>query len=76
MINKLKSYEFWVSVVGVLTVVLQGISTKLDIPYISQTMMTLLGALALGGILKRSSKPETNDDNTGEETDGKEGREE
>lgn len=32
MINKLKSYEFWVSVVGVLTVVLQGISTKLDIP--------------------------------------------
>ena len=42
----------------------------------SQTMMTLLGALALGGILKRSSKPETNDDNSGEETDGKEGREE
>ncbi len=38
--------------------------------------MTLLGALALGGILKRSSKPETNDDNSGEETDGKEGREE
>ncbi len=76
MINKLKSYEFWVSVVGALTVVLHGISTKLDIPYISQTMMTLLGALALGGILKRSSKPETNDDNTGEETDGKEGREE
>lgn len=54
MKTKLKSYEFWVSIVGAVTVLLQSISAKLNAPYVSECAMALLGALAVWGILKKA----------------------
>ena len=55
---KLKSYEFWVSVVSAIMVVLQSISIKFDLPYIQETVMGFLGILAVAGIIKKKEKNE------------------
>ena len=54
MKEKLKSYEFWLSVVSAVLVVLQAVSTKVDIPHITEVMTAFLGALSVAGILKRN----------------------
>ena len=53
---KLKSYEFWVSVVSAIMVVLQSISIKFNLPYIQETVMGFLGILAVAGIIKKKEK--------------------
>ncbi|MDE6757668.1 MAG: hypothetical protein K2J89_00150 [Clostridia bacterium] len=54
MKEKLKSYEFWVSVISAVLVVLQTMSTKLDIPHVTEVMTAFLGALCVAGILKKT----------------------
>lgn len=57
MSAKLKSYEFWVSIVSAVMVVLQSISLKFDVPYIQEVVMGFLGALAVAGIVKKTTPP-------------------
>ena len=57
MKEKLKSYEFWVSVFSAVMVVLQSISLKFDLPYIQEIVMGFLGALAVAGIVKKKDPP-------------------
>ncbi|MDE6473548.1 MAG: hypothetical protein K2L70_00405 [Clostridia bacterium] len=57
MKEKLKSYEFWVSVVSAVMVVLQSISLKFDLPYIQEVVMGFLGVLAVAGIVKKKAPP-------------------
>ncbi|MDE7192245.1 MAG: hypothetical protein K2O35_07245 [Clostridia bacterium] len=54
---KLKSYEFWVSVISAVMVVLQSISLKFDVPYIQEVVMGFLGVLAVAGIVKKKDPP-------------------
>ncbi|MDE5755590.1 MAG: hypothetical protein K2I23_00635 [Clostridia bacterium] len=73
---KLKSYEFWVSVVSAVMVVLQSISLKFDVPYIQEVIMGFLGVLAVAGIVKKSDPPTgdditTTEDMPKEDTQGK-----
>ncbi len=57
MKEKLKSYEFWVSIVSAVMVVLQSLSLKFDLPYIQESVTGFLGILAVVGILKKSKTP-------------------
>lgn len=52
--EKLKSYEFWVSVASAVMVLLQTISIKIDIPYINEVTMAFLSLLTVSGILKKT----------------------
>ena len=61
MKSKLKSYEFWVSVVSACMVVLQSISLKFDVPYIQEIVMGFLGVLAVAGIVKKTDPPKGDD---------------
>ncbi len=42
MKEKLKSYEFWVSIVSAVMVVLQSLSLKFDLPYIQESVTGFL----------------------------------
>ena len=53
---KLKSYEFWVSIVSAVMVVLQSVSIKFNLPYIQEAVMGFLGILAVAGIIKKKDK--------------------
>ncbi|MDE6210385.1 MAG: hypothetical protein K2O31_02970 [Clostridia bacterium] len=70
MKEKLKSYEFWVSIVSAVMVVLQSISLKFDLPYIQEIVMGFLGVLAVAGIVKKKDPPtdDTYDGNSAEDT--------
>ena len=65
---KLKSYEFWVSVVSAVMVVLQSISLKFDVPYIQEVIMGFLGVLAVAGVVKKTDPPTGDDVMTTEDT--------
>ena len=52
--EKLKSYEFWVSVASAVMVLLQTISIRVDIPYINEVTMAFLSLLTVAGILKNN----------------------
>lgn len=52
--DKLKSYEFWVSVASAVMMLLQTISIKIDVPYINEVTMAFLSLLTVSGILKKS----------------------
>lgn len=52
--EKLKSYEFWVSVASAVMVLLQTISIRVDIPYINEVTMAFLSLLTVAGILKKN----------------------
>ena len=54
MKEKLRSYEFWVSLISAVLVVLQTMSLKVDIPHITEITTAFLGALSVAGILKKS----------------------
>lgn len=66
MKDKLKSYEFWVSVISAVLVVLQTMSMKIDVPHITEITTAFLGALSVAGILKKSK---AQDDEAVEDTD-------
>ena len=68
MKEKLKSYEFWVSIVSAVMVVLQSISLKFDF---QEIVMGFLGVLAVAGIVKKKDPPtdDTFDGNSTEDTD-------
>ncbi len=75
MKEKLKSYEFWVSVVSAVMVVLPSISLKFDLPYIQEAVMGFLGVLAVAGIVKKKDPPtgelsENNPTQDAQEKDG------
>lgn len=55
MKEKLKSYDFWVSVASAVMVLLQTISIKTDVPYVNEITMAFLSLLAVTGILKKNS---------------------
>ena len=57
MKEKIKSYEFWVSIVSAVMVVLQSLSLKFQLPYIQEVVMGFLGILAVAGIVKKSDPP-------------------
>ena len=61
MSAKLKSYEFWISIVSAVMVVLQSISLKFDVPYIQEVVMGFLGVLAVAGIVKKTPPPADED---------------
>ena len=54
MKEKLKSYDFWVSVLSAVMVVLQSLSIKFNWPYVQETVMGFLGILAVAGIVRRN----------------------
>lgn len=54
MKEKLKSYDFWVSVASAVMVLLQTISIKIDVPYVNEITMAFLSLLAVTGILKKN----------------------
>lgn len=54
MKEKLRSYEFWVSVFSAVLVVLQTLSTQINIPHMTEVMTAFLGALCVVGILKKT----------------------
>lgn len=54
MKDKLRSYEFWVSLISAVLVVLQTMSLKVDIPHVTEITTAFLGALSVAGILKKS----------------------
>ncbi|MDE6189976.1 MAG: hypothetical protein K2G37_06855 [Clostridia bacterium] len=60
MKEKLRSYEFWVSIFSAVLVVLQTLSAKINIPHTTEIMTAFLGALCVVGIIKK--KPSTNVD--------------
>lgn len=77
MKEKLKSYEFWVSVVSAVMVVLQSISLKFDLPYIQEVVMAFLGALAVAGIVKKKDPPDgLNVDTSAENSNSADGSQE
>lgn len=64
--EKLKSYEFWVSVASAVMMLLQTISIKINIPYINEVTMAFLSLLTVTGILKKTpvkTKTETVEQN-------------
>ncbi|MDE5655124.1 MAG: hypothetical protein K2I46_05895 [Clostridia bacterium] len=75
MKEKLKSYEFWVSIVSAVMVVLQSLSLKFDLPYIQETVMGFLGILAVAGIVKKSDPPTGSVDAPTEDTSTEEAQE-
>ena len=67
MKEKLKSYEFWVSIVSAVVVVLQSLSLKFNLPFIQEVVMGFLGVLAVAGLIKKSQPPIEGDSETTEE---------
>ena len=67
MKEKLKSYEFWVSVASAVMVILQSLSLKFNLPYVQEAVMGFLGILAVAGIVKKSNPPTADDSATVEE---------
>ena len=67
---KLKSYEFWGSVISAVMVVLQSISLKFDVPYIQEVVMGFLGVLAVAGIVKKKDPPTDDPIEDSQEEDG------
>ena len=61
MKEKLRSYEFWVSVISAVLIVLQAMSLKIDIPHVTEITTAFLGALSVAGILKKSKTDEEED---------------
>lgn len=66
MKEKLKSCNFWLSVISAILVALSTINGELNIPYIDKVLTAVLGVFAVSGIV---SKPKTdvNDDADGED---------
>ncbi|MGN0765527.1 MAG: hypothetical protein ACI4MO_03510 [Christensenellales bacterium] len=56
MKEKLKSYNFWLSVISAILVALSSINGELNIPYIDKVLTAVLGVFAVSGIV---SKPKT-----------------
>ena len=54
MKEKLRSFEFWVSVFSAILVVLQTLSTQINIPHTTEIMTAFLSALCVVGILKKT----------------------
>ncbi|MEG1535652.1 MAG: hypothetical protein RR416_01625 [Clostridia bacterium] len=55
MREKLKDYSFWVGVVGSVMVLLHTINSQLNIEYIENVIMALLGVLSVAGIVHKPS---------------------
>ena len=58
MKEKLRSYEFWVSVISAVLIVIQAMSLKIDIPHVTEITTAFLGALSVAGILKKNKTDE------------------
>lgn len=56
MKEKLRSYNFWLSVISAVLVALSTINGELNIPYIDKVLTAVLGVFAVSGIV---SKPKT-----------------
>ena len=53
LVNKLKSYGFWMSLASAVFVFLNTLGMKVDIPYLTQITTAFLGILAVAGIISR-----------------------
>lgn len=54
LVNKLKSYGFWMSLASAVFVFLNTLGMKVDIPYLTQITTAFLGILAVAGIITKS----------------------
>ncbi|MEG2413799.1 MAG: hypothetical protein RSB61_04020, partial [Clostridia bacterium] len=63
MREKLKDYSFWVGVVGSVMVLLHTINSQLNIEYIENVIMALLGVLSVAGIVHKPSAKTTAQEN-------------
>lgn len=62
--NRLTNYNFWVSIVSAVILILQALKIKFDFVYINEVVTAVLGLLVVIGIIndptKSSSKPKDN----------------
>ena len=68
MKEKLRSYNFWLSVISAILVALSTINGELNIPYIDKVMTAVLGVFAVSGIVSKP-KIEMSDDEPHDEAD-------
>ena len=59
MKEKLKSYNFWLSVISAILVALSSINGELNIPYIDKVLTAVLGVFAVSGIVSKPKNQET-----------------
>ncbi|MGN0771840.1 MAG: hypothetical protein ACI4MI_04575 [Christensenellales bacterium] len=67
MKEKLKSYNFWLSVISAILVALSAINGELNIPYIDKVLTAVLGVFAVSGIVSKPKTDEENSQDNGEE---------
>ena len=73
--NRLTNYNFWVSIVSAIILVLQALKDKLDFVYVNEVFTAVLGLLVVLGIINdptKSTKSQTKtqvDNSTNEKTE-------
>lgn len=61
MKEKLRSYNFWLSVISAILVALSTINGELNIPYIDKVLTAVLGVFAVSGIVSKPKNQETDE---------------
>ncbi len=51
--KRYKSYNFWLSVISAVMVLLAALSDKINLPYIDGVLKALLGVMAVSGIVSK-----------------------
>ncbi|MGN0789198.1 MAG: hypothetical protein ACI4MY_04605 [Christensenellales bacterium] len=69
MKEKLKSYNFWLSVISAILVALSTINGELNIPYIDKVLTAVLGVFAVSGIVSKPKNQEVEDNPQEDEED-------
>ena len=69
MKEKLKSYNFWLSVISAILVALSTINGELNIPYIDKVLTAVLGVFAVSGIVSKPNNQEVEDNPQDDEED-------
>lgn len=69
MKERLKSYEFWVSLASAAMVFLQTLSLKIDVPHLTEITAAFLSALCVAGVLKKKKPIDLKEDQPAESSD-------
>ncbi len=69
MKERLKSYEFWVSLASAAMVFLQTLSLKIDVPHLTEITAAFLSALCVAGVLKKKKPIAMQEDKPAESSD-------
>ncbi len=70
--NRLTNYNFWVSIVSAIILVLQALKVKFDVAYINEIVTAVLGLLVVIGIINDPTKTYTKTNQTKTEDNLKE----